>query len=270
MSTLKINNLQFGDSANNEHNYTWKLPAIPNGQLILARGTEQQPLDTIAHISGNGVFNFSYAMTESVDVIGTDVIDLSKASVVKKTILAATTFTTINPPPAGRVCCFVLDIINGGNFAVQWFAGVNWPGGTAPTLTTNGRDKLGFITSDGGVSWDGVVFGKDIKDFSLTPVVIVPPAIVSGVKSRTWPWQEPNNSSGYNTYQLDIQFSASGGTGVYTWAASSVAPYSAVHLGNGLYRISPDKGNGTVRTLTVTVSDCNTSASLSKTFSLWW
>lgn len=268
MSTLKINNLQFGDNVVNENNFTLKLPAIPNGSLLLTRGTEQQPLDTLLSATDKGVFNFHNALTESVDVIGTDVIDLAKASVVKKTILAATTFTLVNLPPVGRVCCFVLDIINGGNYPVEWFAGVSWPGGTEPTLTTDGRDKLGFMSTDGGVSWDGLVFGKDIKDYSLTPVVIVPPALMYGASSRTWPWQVENRSGNYNTTWLEIQFTATGGTGVYTWTSTGGSPYSVVHQGNGKFRISPDKN--VLRTTTFTVSDGSSSASINKSFQLWW
>lgn len=69
------------------------------------------------------------------------------------------------PNPAGQTNSFVLEITNGGMSTINWgnIGLVRWPGGTAPTLTASGTDLLGFITTDHGSSWKGLILGKDIK-----------------------------------------------------------------------------------------------------------
>jgi hypothetical protein len=84
------------------------------------------------------------------------------ASYFSKTISGATTFTVSNVSSSGTVVSFILDVTNAGS-NITWWSGVKWAGGTAPTLTTSGRDALGFFTYDGGTIWTGLVLGKDIK-----------------------------------------------------------------------------------------------------------
>ena len=75
----------------------------------------------------------------------------------------ACTFTFSNPPASGDFGAFVLELTNGGAFTVTWPASVDWPGGTAPTLTASGVDQLVFTTRDGGTTYFGFVAGLDIK-----------------------------------------------------------------------------------------------------------
>ena len=89
-------------------------------------------------------------------------IDLSLGSYFTKTISGASSLTVSNVPTAGTVSSFILDLTNGGSGTITWW-GVKWVSGTAPTLTTTGRDTLGFFTHDGGTIWTGLVLGKDIK-----------------------------------------------------------------------------------------------------------
>lgn len=74
-----------------------------------------------------------------------------------------TTFSVSNVPASGKTASFILEIINGGAVTVTWFSGVEWPAGTAPTLTAAGRDVLGFYSFDGGSTWSGFVLGLDVK-----------------------------------------------------------------------------------------------------------
>lgn len=90
-------------------------------------------------------------------------IDLSAGNWFTKTISATTTLTVSNTPASGTAASFILDLTNGGSQTINWWTGVKWVGGTAPTLTTSGRDSLGFYTYDGGTTWTGLVLGKDIK-----------------------------------------------------------------------------------------------------------
>ena len=68
-----------------------------------------------------------------------------------------------NAPPSGEFGGLVLELTNGGAYAVGYPNTVNWPAGTAPTLTAAGVDLLAFTTDDSGTSWSGLVVGLDIK-----------------------------------------------------------------------------------------------------------
>lgn len=87
-------------------------------------------------------------------------IDLVTGNYFSKTITGVSTFTVSNVPSAGGVGSFILDLTNGGAFAITWWTGVKWVSGTPPTLTASGRDVLGFFTHDGGVTWSGLLLGK--------------------------------------------------------------------------------------------------------------
>lgn len=91
------------------------------------------------------------------------VIDVSTADVFYVTVAAPITFSFTNPAPSGMVSSFILEITNGGAFTITWWATIKWAGGTAPTLTSAGRDMLGFITHDGGATWTGIFMAKDVK-----------------------------------------------------------------------------------------------------------
>ncbi len=90
-------------------------------------------------------------------------IDLNGGDYFTKTISATTTFTVSNVPAAGTVGSFILDLTNGGSQTINWWAGMDWVGGAAPSLTAAGRDVLGFFTHDGGTTWTGLLLGKDVK-----------------------------------------------------------------------------------------------------------
>ena len=90
-------------------------------------------------------------------------INVAGGNLFTKTVTGATNFTVTNVPAAGTVACFLLDLTNGGSAAVTWWAGCKWSGGVAPLLTAAGRDLLGFVTHDGGVTWTGTRLAKDAK-----------------------------------------------------------------------------------------------------------
>lgn len=95
--------------------------------------------------------------------MGASAIDMSAGNYFTKTISGTTTFTVSNVPSAGTAGSIILDLTNGGSATVNWWSGVKWPAGTAPTLTSAGRDVLGFFTHDGGTVWSGLVLGLDVK-----------------------------------------------------------------------------------------------------------
>jgi hypothetical protein len=89
--------------------------------------------------------------------------DLAVANFFSVTLDQASTFTFSNPPGSGDFGAFVMEITNGGAFVITFPASVDWPGGTAPTLTASGVDQLVFTTRDAGTTWFGFVAGLDIK-----------------------------------------------------------------------------------------------------------
>jgi hypothetical protein len=93
----------------------------------------------------------------------TATIDMEVANFFSATIDEACTFTFSNPPASGDFGCFILELTNGGAFTVTYPASVDFPGGTAPTLTASGVDQLVFTTRDGGTTYFGFVAGLDIK-----------------------------------------------------------------------------------------------------------
>jgi hypothetical protein len=90
-------------------------------------------------------------------------IDLEASNYFSKTISTNLTFTVSNVPTTGTVASFILDLTDGGAATITWWSGVKWISGTAPTLTSSGRDVLGFFTHDGGTTWTGLLLGKDVK-----------------------------------------------------------------------------------------------------------
>jgi hypothetical protein len=93
----------------------------------------------------------------------TRTLDLNDANFFSATLDQACTFTFADPPASGDFGAFVLELTNGGAFAITWPAAVDWPGGVAPSLTASGKDQLVFTTRDAGTTWYGFVAGLDLK-----------------------------------------------------------------------------------------------------------
>ena len=116
--------------------------------------------------SGLLVFGTTPVLTglrEKSTAVSASDIDLSAGNYFTKTISGTTTFTVSNVATSGDVGAFVLVLTNGGSATVNWFSGVTWAGGTAPTLTASGVDLIAFFTIDGGTTWRGLVLALDIK-----------------------------------------------------------------------------------------------------------
>jgi hypothetical protein len=116
--------------------------------------------------SGLAVFSTTPTITglrEKSTTVSASDIDLSAGNYFTKTISGTTTFTVSNVASSGDVAAFILVLTDGGSQTVNFFSGVTWAGGTAPTLTASGVDVLGFFTIDGGTTWRGLVLALDIK-----------------------------------------------------------------------------------------------------------
>lgn len=128
------------------------------GQLLQSNGGTSAPtwVSTLTGVTITGTKEAKVAVSASA-------IDLATGNYFTKTISGTTTFTVSNIPASGTGISFILDLTNGGSATINWWSGMKWAGGSAPTLTSAGRDALGFFTHDGGTTWSGLVLGKDIK-----------------------------------------------------------------------------------------------------------
>lgn len=114
-----------------------------------------------------GGVEFQGQISEAYNTIaasGAATIDLSIGSVFATTLTGNITSMTItNEPASGVAASFVLKVVNDGSSTITWDTAIDWPGGTAPTLSgTNGDvDWFSFITHDGGTTWFGNIVGQD-------------------------------------------------------------------------------------------------------------
>lgn len=90
----------------------------------------------------------------NITAVGALVINCSLGNYFTKTISANSTFTVSNVP-SSRAYAFTLELTHTSG-TVTWFANVQWPGGTAPTLTTGKTHLFTFVTDNGGARWRGV------------------------------------------------------------------------------------------------------------------
>lgn len=95
--------------------------------------------------------------------MGANNVDLATGNYFSKTISGTTTFTVSNVPASGTAAAFILDLTNGGSASITWFTNTRWSGGVAPTLSTSGRDILGFFTYDGGSNWNGLLLATNMS-----------------------------------------------------------------------------------------------------------
>lgn len=82
------------------------------------------------------------------------------------TLTENTTFTFSNPPATGTSYAFTLKIVQDSTArTITWPASVDWPGATAPTLSTGSGnvDVFVFFTHDGGTNWYGFTAGQEMS-----------------------------------------------------------------------------------------------------------
>lgn len=102
----------------------------------------------------------TFTLSNMGNLSGTETMDLAVANFFYGTVTGATTFAFSNVP-SGVAVFVVLEITNGGSQTVNWPASIDWPGGTAPSLTTSGVDVISLYTRDGGTTWRAVQAHED-------------------------------------------------------------------------------------------------------------
>ena len=105
----------------------------------------------------NGIDVTGGRYTSAVIAVSALDIDMSLGNYFTKTITTGSNpFTFSNPPPAGTVGSFTLELTHTGGTA-QWPTAVEWPGGNAPNLSTGKTHLFVFITDNAGSRYRGAV-----------------------------------------------------------------------------------------------------------------
>jgi hypothetical protein len=134
---------------------TWAGKTAPSGTVV---GTTDAQTLSQKLLMDYGVVGSAIGNTGA-----TPALDLDTANFFSATLNQAAAFTFSDPVASGSFCGFTLALTNGGAYAITWPTSVDWPSGTAPTLTTAGLDVLVFVTYDAGTTWLGFVAGLDVK-----------------------------------------------------------------------------------------------------------
>ncbi len=107
-------------------------------------------------------YNETYAAVTSTTNATT--VNCEAGNAFSHTLTENTTFTFSNPPASGTAYSFSIEIIQdsgASGYTVTWPSSVDWPSGTAPTLTAtaSAKDVFVFTTRDGGTNWYGFTAG---------------------------------------------------------------------------------------------------------------
>lgn len=134
-------------------------------QMTVTDGTTLGELDfsvSILKVSGTLTVTAGATITGTskgnVVAIAALAIDVQAGEYQTKSIGTNSVFTFTNPA-ASLGQGFLLDLTISSSAVPTWPASVKWSGGLAPSLG-NGLNSLGFITFDGGTSWQGYVGGQ--------------------------------------------------------------------------------------------------------------
>ena len=122
--------------------------ADANGVVRFTKGIVEEVVDVTSSISSNAVALDLQASTNFI-------VDLNGVS-------SALTLTFSNDPPDAGI--FTVKVIQGSSDkTITWQGDVDWPGGTAPTLSS-GNDKVDvfvFLTMEGGTTFYGFTAVQD-------------------------------------------------------------------------------------------------------------
>lgn len=130
-----------------------RVEEIAEGALPRDGGRMEGPL---------GVQTDSYTV-ESPIVGQETVLDVSRGQFFHFTVDRDTAIQIEGEPDPGRLVAIMIEIENGGAFAVSWPLSVKWPGGGAPLLSASGVDLIAAYTHDGGATWRAALAQADSR-----------------------------------------------------------------------------------------------------------
>lgn len=162
-------------------NYGWTLPTVggDSGAWGTVLNTLIQAVDTalkaVSDITNAALPKAGGVMTGRVDsftatmklivkgvVSGPVSLDLATGQYFTATINGATTLSFANVPAGTFATAMLIRLTNAGA-NVTWPASVKWPSAITPSFTVAGVDLVALITDDSGVTWRGVVAGRDLR-----------------------------------------------------------------------------------------------------------
>lgn len=111
------------------------------GRIGLGTGTPASKLDLFG------------ASTQSVVAIAASDINCSLGNYFIDTVNGNKTYT-VSGVATDRAYSFTLEVTHTTG-TITWFSNLEWPGGTAPTLTTGKTHLFMFLTDNGGSRWRG-------------------------------------------------------------------------------------------------------------------
>ena len=91
---------------------------------------------------------------QKAETVNGNTVDLTVGNYFKWTVAGNATLSISNAPTSGTAGSFTLEVAHNSG-TITWPASVKWPGGTAPTLTTNKTHLFAFVTSDNGSNYWG-------------------------------------------------------------------------------------------------------------------
>jgi hypothetical protein len=135
-----------------------------DAKLALAGGTMSGELNLADNLlTRPRLKDYAEEQQTPTSTAGALTLDLTTGNVFEVTLTEATTITFSNPPATGHAGSLTLILKQDatGSRAVTWPASVDWPDGTAPTISTaaNAVDILTFVTTDAGTRWYGMLAG---------------------------------------------------------------------------------------------------------------
>ena len=136
----------------------------PNSYLSTAGGTMRGDINmTDNHVTRPKLKDFSYDVLDHGTILSNTAINLENGNVQSATIGNSITLSFISPIASGDASTFLLELFDAGSHTVTFPASVDWPGGSAPTLSVAGYDILAFYTVDGGTTWRGALASKNSR-----------------------------------------------------------------------------------------------------------
>jgi len=165
-TAAELNILDGVTSTATELNYNdiTTLGTVENSKAVTATsGGVVNFVDKVAQRAELQDYSETYTATSGNGTIDLDLVD---GNTFQHTASGGNvTFTFSNPPASGKSGSFTLKWIqDSSNRTITWPGGVDWAGGSAPSVTSGSAkvDVYTFFTFDGGTTWYGFQPGADL------------------------------------------------------------------------------------------------------------
>jgi hypothetical protein len=137
---------------------SWTGVTVPvtsvGGQTGVVTYANTWGVGTNATATTNTTLDIAGAYAQTIISLGTGTsINCSSGNYFTATVSGTPTYT-VTGVPSGRSYSFTLEVLHSSG-TITWFSGVEWAGGTAPTLTTGKTHLFMFVTDDNAARWRG-------------------------------------------------------------------------------------------------------------------